>query len=75
MIQKLVDYLLPIIKKKTKKDVKPVMVRQYLYVFCNCSIENPAFDSQTKETLTTVSKVEFGGVFDIAELRVVARAE
>ena len=57
--QKLVDYLLPVLKKKTKKDVKPVMIRQYLYIFCNCSIENPAFDSQTKETLTTVSRVDF----------------
>ena len=59
--QKLVDYLLPVLKKKTKKDVKPVMIRQYLYIFCNCSIENPAFDSQTKETLTTVSRVGVGG--------------
>lgn len=59
--QKLVDYLLPVLKKKTKKDVKPVMIRQYLYIFCNCSIENPAFDSQTKETLTTVSRVGVDG--------------
>lgn len=55
--QKLVDYLSPIVKKKTKKDVKPMMIKQYLYIFVNCKIENPAFDSQTKETLTTVSKV------------------
>ena len=55
--QKIVDYLTPIVKRKTKKDVKPMMIKQYLYIFVNCMIENPAFDSQTKETLTTVSKV------------------
>ena len=54
---KLTDYLAPLVKKKTKKDVKPMMIKQYLYIFVNCKIENPAFDSQTKETLTTVSKV------------------
>lgn len=57
--QKLVDYLAPVVKRKTKKDVKPMMIKQYMYIFVNCMIENPAFDSQTKETLTTVSKVSF----------------
>ncbi|PHJ19305.1 dna topoisomerase 2, partial [Cystoisospora suis] len=27
--------------------------RQHLWVFVSCLIVNPAFDSQTKETLTT----------------------
>ena len=68
--QKLVDYLSPIVKKKTKKDVKPMMIKQYLYIFVNCKIENPAFDSQTKETLTTVSKV---GVMMPVDGRTLAR--
>lgn len=29
------------------------MIRNQLWIFANCLIENPAFDSQTKETLTT----------------------
>jgi DNA topoisomerase-2 len=29
------------------------MVRQHLFLFANTLIENPTFDSQTKETLTT----------------------
>ncbi len=29
------------------------MVRQHMFVFVNCCIENPAFEAQTKETLTT----------------------
>ena len=29
------------------------MVKNHLWLFVTCNIENPAFDSQTKETLTT----------------------
>ena len=40
---------------RTVKDVhaQPYMVKNQLLVFVNCLVENPAFDSQTKETLTT----------------------
>ena len=53
--QKVGDHLLPVFKKKLKKDIKPTMVKQYLYIFVNCKIENPTFDSKSKETLTKVS--------------------
>lgn len=33
--------------------MKPFQVKNHLAVFINCLIENPSFDSQTKETLTT----------------------
>jgi len=33
-----------------------------LWLFVNCSVENPAFDSQTKETLTTKPN-SFGSTF------------
>ena len=29
------------------------MVKNHLWLFVTCHVENPAFDSQTKETLTT----------------------
>lgn len=32
--------------KGKKTNVKPFMVKNYLSVFINCMIENPAFDSQ-----------------------------
>lgn len=40
--------------KKNKKAaaLKAFQVKQHLWLFVNCKIENPAFDSQTKETLT-----------------------
>mmetsp|Transcript_21054 Transcript_21054/g.48751 ORF Transcript_21054/g.48751 Transcript_21054/m.48751 type:complete len:1973 (+) Transcript_21054:72-5990(+) len=46
--------------------VKPTHVRSRLWVFVNCLIENPAFDSQTKETLTT-KKERFGSTCPLPE--------
>lgn len=33
--------------------IKPQEVRDNMFLFINCLIENPAFTSQTKEQLTT----------------------
>ena len=41
------------IKKKKKTELKGFQVKNHLWVFVNALIENPAFDSQTKEALTT----------------------
>ena len=42
--------------KKAKADVKAHQVKNHMAVYVNCLIENPAFDSQTKDTLTTQPK-------------------
>ena len=53
IVKKMVVY----IEKKKKIKVKPITIKEQLMLFLNCVIENPAFDSQTKETLNTpVSK-------------------
>jgi DNA topoisomerase II len=39
-------------KKHKGLKLKPFQVKGHIWVFVNCLIENPAFDSQTKETLT-----------------------
>ena len=46
--------------------MKPGTVRPYLFVFVNCLIENPTFDSQTKETLTLPVK-KFGSTCDLPD--------
>jgi DNA topoisomerase-2 len=46
-------------KKNKGVDVKAAHVKNYMCLFVNCLVENPAFDSQTKETLTTRAK-DFG---------------
>jgi DNA topoisomerase-2 len=38
-------------KGKKAAPVKPFMVKNYLSVFINCMIENPAFDSQARRPL------------------------
>eukprot|EP00981_Chlorochromonas_danica_P016093 scaffold15638_cov268-Ochromonas_danica.AAC.1 len=43
-----------VIKKKNKgEEVKAHQIKNHLAIFVNCLIVNPAFDSQTKENLTT----------------------
>ncbi|CAI9769727.1 unnamed protein product [Fraxinus pennsylvanica] len=43
-------------KKKKNANLKSHSVKNHLWVFVNCLIDNPAFDSQTKETLTLRQK-------------------
>ncbi|BFZ54993.1 DNA topoisomerase 2 [Savitreella phatthalungensis] len=54
--------------KKNKKAaaLKPFQVRQNVWLFVNCKIENPAFDSQTKETLT-LKQSQFGSKCNLSE--------
>ncbi|CDF38122.1 unnamed protein product [Chondrus crispus] len=42
-----------IAKKNKGTKVKPFQIKSQLSLYINCLIENPSFDSQTKETLTT----------------------
>ena len=43
------------VKKKNKggSEIKPNQIKNHLSIFVNCLVENPTFDSQTKENLTT----------------------
>ena len=49
------DALVDQIKKKNKSGVqiKPHQIKNHLWLFVNCLINNPTFDSQTKETMTS----------------------
>lgn len=45
------------VKKKNKgAEVKPANIKNHLAIYVNALIVNPAFDSQTKETMTTREK-------------------
>eukprot|EP00931_Biecheleriopsis_adriatica_P084090 TRINITY_DN5779_c0_g1_i2.p1 TRINITY_DN5779_c0_g1~~TRINITY_DN5779_c0_g1_i2.p1 ORF type:complete len:1439 (-),score=388.65 TRINITY_DN5779_c0_g1_i2:164-4435(-) len=63
-----VEAVLKVVKGKNRGgiDIKPAHVRQHLWVFINCLIENPAFDSQTKESLTT-KQSKFGSSCELSE--------
>lgn len=45
--------LVETIQKKNKgAPIKPFQVKNHMWLFVNCLIENPTFDSQTKEHMT-----------------------
>lgn len=58
MADQIAKNLIAAIEKKNKgAKVKPAQIKNHMWVFVNALIENPTFDSQTKETLTlTASK-------------------
>ncbi len=51
---------------KKKKDIKPQHIKDNLTVIIKAVIINPAFDSQTKETLTTQAS-KFGSKCDLSD--------
>lgn len=61
-----INYLREKIKKKHKVDLKPGDIRNHLFVFISCSIQNPAYSSQTKEKLITDVK-NFGTSHTVTE--------
>ena len=50
----IVNHLVDLVHKKNKNgnQVQPHQIKSYMWVFINCQIENPTFDSQTKENMT-----------------------
>jgi DNA topoisomerase-2 len=54
IVKQITKKMVDMINKKKKADVKESFIRDNLMVFVNATIENPSFDSQTKETLTTL---------------------
>ncbi|KAK3845306.1 MAG: DNA topoisomerase [Linnemannia gamsii] len=63
----IVKELVEVVKKKSKStNVKPFHIKSHMWVFVNCLIENPAFDSQTKETMT-LKQSAFGSKFDLGD--------
>ena len=53
LLNQIVKKLVTFIEKKKKVKVKPVTIKEQLMLFVKADIENPSFDSQTKEYLAT----------------------
>ncbi|XP_056218392.1 DNA topoisomerase 2-alpha [Falco biarmicus] len=64
----LVTKLIDVVKKKNKNGagVKPFQVKNHMWIFVNALIENPTFDSQTKENMTLQAK-NFGSTCKLSE--------
>ena len=64
---KIVKVILEKLENKNKQlKIKPQYIKQHLWVFVYSQIENPTFDSQTKEILTS-KKEDFGSSFELIE--------
>ncbi|KAG0208879.1 DNA topoisomerase 2 [Mortierella sp. GBA30] len=63
----IVKELVATVKKRSKStNVKPFHIKSHMWVFINCLIENPAFDSQTKENMT-LKQSAFGSKCELSE--------
>ncbi|XP_071112129.1 DNA topoisomerase 2-alpha-like isoform X2 [Haliotis cracherodii] len=64
----IVSKIIEIVKKKNKGgvNIKPFQIKNHMWVFVNCLIENPTFDSQTKENMTLQVK-SFGSKCQMTE--------
>lgn len=62
IIKKLVAY----IKKKKKIEVKASTIKEQIMIFVNAVIENPSFDSQTKDYMNT-PVAKFGSTCDVSD--------
>ncbi|XP_045623508.1 DNA topoisomerase 2-alpha isoform X1 [Procambarus clarkii] len=64
----IVKNLTEALKKKNKSGVqiKPFQIKNHMWVFVNCLIVNPTFDSQTKENMTLQAK-NFGSKCTLSE--------
>ncbi|KAM7262891.1 hypothetical protein ACFE04_000574 [Oxalis oulophora] len=61
------NHIVAIANKKNKNaNLKAHNVKNHLWVFVNALIDNPAFDSQTKETLT-IRQSSFGSKCELSE--------
>lgn len=60
--RKLCDY----IEKKKKIKVNPSAIKEQIILFLRCDIENPSFDSQTKDNMNTPSN-KFGSTCSVSE--------
>lgn len=64
----IVSKLIEVVKKNNKAGVavKPFQVKNHMWLFVNCLIENPSFDSQTKENMTLQQK-NFGSTCSLSD--------
>ncbi|KAK4770618.1 hypothetical protein SAY87_031150 [Trapa incisa] len=61
------NYVMNVVNKKNKTaNLKAHNVKNHLWVFVNSLIDNPAFDSQTKETLT-LRQSNFGSKCELSD--------
>ena len=65
IVNQIIKKLTAYIKEKKHVDVKPASIKEQLMIFVNSTIENPAFDSQTKDYLNSAIS-NFGSTCEVS---------
>lgn len=65
ILNQIVKKISTYIEKKKKIKVKDNTIKEQLCLYVNCIVENPSFDSQTKDFLTT-SSAKFGSKCEVS---------
>ena len=66
ILNQIVKKMTALIKQKKKVDVKPGTIKEQICLFVRCVVDNPAFDSQTKDYMNT-SVAEFGSSCEVSD--------
>tara|TARA_A100001015_G_scaffold166123_1_gene184645 strand:- start:655 stop:4059 length:3405 start_codon:yes stop_codon:yes gene_type:complete len=66
IINQIVKKMTALILKKKKVTVKPTAIKEQLMLFLRCDIENPSFDSQTKDFMNT-PVAKFGSSCEVSD--------
>lgn len=66
VVDKIVEAVREKIEKKTKQSIRPSEIKNNLVIMLDCNINNPRYNSQTKEKLITQPS-QFGSRFDLDE--------
>lgn len=68
VVDSITKRLMEVLKKKNKGGavIKPAQVKSHMWIFINCVIVNPNFDSQTKENMTLQAK-NFGSKCNLSD--------
>jgi DNA topoisomerase-2 len=74
IVKQITKKMVDLIMKKKKTEVKESFIKDNLMVFVNSTIENPSFDSQTKDTLTTLPR-NFGSECNVPDAFIEKLAE
>jgi DNA topoisomerase-2 len=66
ILNQIVKKMTALIKQKKKVDVKPNTIKEQICLFVRCIIDNPAFDSQTKDFMNT-PVADFGSSCEVSD--------
>jgi DNA topoisomerase II len=66
VLNQIVNYIREYVNKKHKVDVRPSEIKNHLFIFVNCTVINPIFNTQSKEKLITEQK-DFGSAIQLTD--------